>query len=37
MKFDYEYPELAEVNLGQFASGDSKAPDYDNDSGDLGL
>ena len=37
MKFDYEHPELAEVDFGKFASGDSKAPDYDGDSSDLGL
>ena len=37
MKFDYEHPELAEVDFGKFASGESKAPDYDGDTDDLGL
>ena len=37
MKFDYEHPELAEVDLGKFARGASIAPDYDGDTDDLGV
>ena len=36
MRIDYEHPELAEVDFGKFASGDSKAPDYGSDTDDLG-
>ena len=35
MKIDYEHPELAEVNFGKFARGDS-APDYEGDTDGLG-
>ena len=40
MKFDYEHPELAEVDFGRFARGGSAmapGPAEDNDSEDLGM
>ena len=40
MKFDYEHPELAEVDFGKFARGDSAmapGPAEDGDTGDLGI
>ena len=40
MKFDYEHPELAEVDFGKFARGASPmapGPQNDGDTSDLGL